>query len=352
MATIKPSELTEIFNRSEQLYQIIMHFFWDWEEDHETKYDLNTITQYIKALKENLKKLCDSKFFNHSRVQRWIEDSYAFEEQADRIRYEKMLCDAAPWIIRTYNSYNKLKGNELQKITNDDVRKLINILLNNKNLVEQRNKIRAIARRNMSEPALVRFINAQLYNSNFGESVKTVQAGHRLNEDFYNPFDDDDELDVSAGEDSSILGKSIKTATTKKNAFVKSVRLWNSNRKEKIELKDNRMFATNVFVADDIVEECPVYLLGTQDLYSPRIRDIAFEIDPENRLYGIPMGFANYYRTTDDVRKPGNIDYTYDPKEGIIRFYAIRKIHKGDELILKVDSPDISNTVKNYQFKY
>lgn len=136
-----------------------------------------------------------------------------------------MLCDAAPWIIRTYNSYNKLKGNELQKITTDDVRKLINILLNNKNLVEQRNKIRAIARRNMSEPALVRFINAQLYNSNFGESVKTVQAGQKLNEDFYNPFDDDDDLDVSAGEDSSVLGKSIKTATTKKNAFVKSVRL-------------------------------------------------------------------------------------------------------------------------------
>lgn len=337
----------QLFFKTEEIYNAIMKFFEQWEGGEQTDLEFPVIQQYFNQLKGNLKKLGNTSYFSDARVLRWMEDFYAIEDQVNRIQYEEHLRTAIPWIVRTYNVTNGVKGVE-KRITVDDAKKFINILVRGENVREQKNKIKALMHRTMSDQALVRLVNAFLYNSNSSplESAYIDETKPSLNEDFYNPYDDEDD-----NEDLNNR-KQIVIQPTENNKFIKGIKLWNNNRKDKIVFFHNRIIATSIFVPDDIIEEAPVYLLDTRDLYAPRIREIAFEIDPEHRLYGIPMGLADYYRNSSETGTKGNADYTYDPKEGIIRIYALEKIRKGEEIVLRDNSPEYENQVKPNQFKY
>lgn len=197
----------------------------------------------------------------------------------------------------------------------------------------------------MTDAMLVKLVNSVLFSSNSTPlSESLAYGGSSLHEGFFNPYDTDDD---DGGR------KEIRVEpAAKKTGMVKNVRMWKSNGRDKTVYRNGRMYAGRLYSADDVVDECPVYELSTSDMYSPRIRDIAILIDPETRRYGVPMGMANYYRTSDETGTKPNIDYVYNPDEGVIRIYATRKIRVGDELVMKSDAPEYGNGMKDYQFRY
>ena len=139
--------------------------------------------------------------------------------------------------------------------------------------------------------------------------VVKIRKYNKLNEaSFTNPFDEEGGYSPSSERDyiSAELNK-----TPKVNSISK-VGLWNTNVKNKIAYKNDRIYANNYFCAGDIVEECPVKLMSEKDLYSETIRDCVFPIDTNKGIYALPLGYAICYRNSMESGLPGNIEYNFD----------------------------------------
>lgn len=337
----------QLYNQTANMYKLVSDAIYSAENGDECLYSPDQLDLYIGRLQANLKKLSGTMFFDNPNVARWIEDAAAFKDAVNRIRGYSALEAAAPWITKTYNaavlrsSSPNLKS---RRLTADDTRRFIGMITSGDSIRRYKNKINALSMRSMTDAMLVKLVNSVLFSSNSTPlSESLAYGGASLHEGFFNPYDTDDD----GNGDETI----IKPAA-KKPGIVKNVRMWKSNRRDKTVYRNGRMFAGRLYSADDVVDECPVYELSTSDMYSPRIRDIAILIDPETRRYGVPMGMANYYRTSDETGTEPNVDYVYNPDEGVIRIYATRKIRVGDELVMKSDAPEYGNGMKDYQFRY
>ena len=337
----------QLYNQTANMYKLVSDAIYSAENGDECLYSLDQLDLYIGRLQANLKKLSGTMFFDNPNVARWIEDAAAFKDTVGRIRAYGALEAAAPWITKTYNaavSRSSSPNLNSRRLTADDTRRFIGMITSGDSIRRYKNKINALSMRSMTDAMLVKLVNSVLFSSNSTPlSESLAYGGSSLHEGFFNPYDTDDD-----GNGNEIT---IKPAA-KKPGIVKNVRMWKSNRRDKTVYKNGRMFAGRLYSADDVVDECPVYELSTSDMYSPRIRDIAILIDPDTRRYGVPMGMANYYRTSDETGTKPNVDYVYNPDEGVIRIYATRKIRVGDELVMKSDAPEYGNGMKNYQFRY
>lgn len=337
----------QLYNQTANMYKLVSDAIYSAENGDECLYSPDQLDLYIGRLQANLKKLSGTMFFDNPNVARWIEDAAAFKDTVGRIRAYGALETAAPWITKTYNaavSRSSSPNIKSRRLTADDTRRFIGMITSGDSIRRYKNKINALSMRSMTDAMLVKLVNSVLFSSNSTPlSESLAYGGSSLHEGFFNPYDMDDD-----GNGNEIT---IKPAA-KKPGIVKNVRMWKSNRRDKTVYKNGRMFAGRLYSADDVVDECPVYELSTSDMYSPRIRDIAILIDPDTRRYGVPMGMANYYRTSDETGTKPNVDYVYNPDEGVIRIYATRKIRVGDELVMKSDAPEYGNGMKNYQFRY
>lgn len=169
----------------------------------------------------------------------------------------------------------------------------------------------------------------------------------QLYEGFYNPFDDIDDVETV---------KPIKHFTVnpeEKSVRISKIEVWNTDVKDKVYFDGGKMIAGQFFGKGDTVEVCPVRLIYDSDLYSKNIRDIAFSIDPAKRIYGIPFGYASYYRNSKDVTLDGNADYEFIPSDTpSIKIYVTSNIKKGEEIILHATDDDFQNEIKPGQFQY
>lgn len=167
---------------------------------------------------------------------------------------------------------------------------------------------------------------------------------------FFNPFDSDEpvkkQIPLEAGSDDS----REKYKITKTD--IKRISLWNCETPAKAVYTDGKMLAGKYFMMGDVIERCPIKYMHEDDLYSKNIRDNVFPIDPENGLYAFPLGNALCYRNSNEAGKPGNITYEFDDSTDCLVFTALKKIHKGDELVLQVSDEDYINELKPHQLKY
>ena len=170
---------------------------------------------------------------------------------------------------------------------------------------------------------------------------------NKLYESFYNPFDEDDDYQID-------MPKTLyKQEPEDKEIKISKVRLWDGNTTDKIYFDKGRMRAGRFYAPGDTIEVCPVRLIQDDDLYSRNVRDIAFMIDSEKRIFGIPFGYASYYRNSKTSGLDGNVDYELVPSdEPTIRIYAKSKIKKNNELILVSDDSDFENEIRPGQFEY
>lgn len=188
---------------------------------------------------------------------------------------------------------------------------------------------------------------AKLFEKRLKAYISEYNYQKKLHEGFQNPFDTDSDAANRYIEDNYISYESPR-----KDISVKKVQLWNRNTPNKVIYKDGKMYAGQFFGKGDIIEECPVRLIQTQDLYSKNVRDFAFTLDRSKGLYAIPFGYASYYRNSKDSGIDSNADYSFSLDEDFIKIYATCNISNGDEIILYSDEEDFGNEIEPGQFEY
>lgn len=84
----------------------------------------------------------------------------------------------------------------------------------------------------------------------------------------------------------------------------------------------------------DIIEICPTKIIDKTSLYTKDMRDIVFEVIP-NEKYVIPFGYCQYYAIADKTH-PANCEYTWDEDKKIIVIRAIKHIQPNEKLYLNI----------------
>lgn len=325
-----------LFYSTSILHKKIVEYFNNLEDGLEPNQSLAVISLQILQLEKNIKKLMISPYFaENSDLHDMYDDVLYLKYQKDRLTWYNDLQAVKPWILETYNNFVMSKGWSNNTITMKSVDGFITYILGFEHINMYKNIIKRLLSKQMTPNMLYRTVYGVIttYKSDLYES-------YNIHEGFNNPFNNN-QSDLKTNTSTHKLSlNNYDMVPVYDKIKIKGVRPWKCNMRDKLYVKDHKVYSTRIFVPGDIVEECPVQLLSTDALYSRDIRDISFEIDPEKRLYGIPYGLANIYRNSDDTRTDGNIDYEYDPKEGLIRIYALRKIRKDEELVFRV-SPTV-----------
>lgn len=242
------------------------------------------------------------------------------------------------------NSINNLRDNILESIQDIDCDRYINNNIDVKKLNKLYSLIRFFMVESIEDDKLLPEIDR--YISIFEMFVKETSLYKlSLMESFYNPFSDDD-TDIK-------YNKSFHISPKEKGVRISKVKLWDNNTVDKVFFDKGKMKSGKFFGKGDTIEVCPVRLIQDSDLYSRNIRDIAFAIDTEKRIYAIPFGYASYYRNSIDSGCKHNADYELIPDESpTIRIYATENIKKGSEIILFSDECDFQNEIGRDTFDY
>lgn len=142
----------------------------------------------------------------------------------------------------------------------------------------------------------------------------------KVNEDFQNPFDDD--MSVS---------KKPKHIADKGGMLMKRATTFNASRLE-VSKKGKSYFisARTQFARGEIVEVCPVILLGSEATAIDTLRDIVFEIDKKEDKWALVLGYGSLYGHSE---KP-NLEYGYNKKTKQMQFISQRPIQMGEELTI------------------
>lgn len=192
----------------------------------------------------------------------------------------------------------------------------------------------------ITESELIGFVNTAVMSS--------------LNEGFENPFREEgyvanDEF-IEVHQNKNLIDKDLYS--------IKGLKLYDPKVTQNLyhDKVNHKMYAGRPFIKGDIIEECGVFPVNVTDLYSKAMRDLTFavpydpnkdvvplefkdSIDPTNNVvYCYPMGYANYYRTTDNPDE-ANIDYDFEfnNEKSLISIYTLRRVKAGEELVLLSD---------------
>lgn len=99
----------------------------------------------------------------------------------------------------------------------------------------------------------------------------------------------------------------------------------------KVTTDGQHVYANAKFYPGDIIEIVPTRTIDKSSLYSKDMREIAFEVVP-NEEWVVPFGYCQYYDLAE-TEEP-NCDFLWDPAKRVIVIKAINKIGKYEKLIL------------------
>lgn len=100
----------------------------------------------------------------------------------------------------------------------------------------------------------------------------------------------------------------------------------------KIILSKGSVYAGANFYKGDIIEVCPTKSIDRTSLFTKDMRDIVFEVKP-NEQWVLPFGYCQYYDI--DQSDAANCGFIWDPVAKNIVIKAIKRIPKHGKLILK-----------------
>ena len=101
----------------------------------------------------------------------------------------------------------------------------------------------------------------------------------------------------------------------------------------RIYMHNNSVYANADFCLGDIIEICPTRPIEKGLLFSRDIREIVFEVVP-NEEYVIPFGYCQYYDIVSKINPLANCDYMWDADSKVIVIRATERILKGSKLVL------------------
>ncbi|MEG1142326.1 MAG: SET domain-containing protein-lysine N-methyltransferase, partial [Clostridia bacterium] len=143
---------------------------------------------------------------------------------------------------------------------------------------------------------------------------------------FFNPYDEKEKIQAKTININDIGDKLEK----QKEAYLTPAT-------EVIRVKNGYIVkATENFRKGDIIERAPVILQSSDILKYNQLKDIVFEIDKENGIYGLVLGNGSLYSHSDQP----NLDYAWDKIKSRMCFITRKKIAKGEILTI------------NYGFEY
>jgi uncharacterized protein len=148
----------------------------------------------------------------------------------------------------------------------------------------------------------------------------------KLNEDFYNPFD----------EDENEKKKKPVHLSDKGGKFMKEKEHFNLSRVEwtKRPGGDYTVKSKTQFARGEIVEICPMIILPEIAKTIDRLKDIVFEVDKKKGEYALVLGYGSLYRHSDEP----NLDYAYNKRQRHMFFIANRPIQAYEELTINYGS--------------
>jgi len=155
--------------------------------------------------------------------------------------------------------------------------------------------------------------------------ILSLEEYIKLNEDFYNPFDQEDDKP----KEPSHIADAGGLFKPRKETFNLGRVEWS-----KRPGGDYTVIAKTQFARGEIVEICPLIVLDEVAKTVDRLKDLVFEIDKKKSEYGLVLGYGSLYRHSD---KP-NVDYAYNKRQRHMFFIANRPIKAYEELTINYGS--------------
>lgn len=151
--------------------------------------------------------------------------------------------------------------------------------------------------------------------------IPTLDEYIKINEDFYNPFDEDDEVEKkprSLGDKGGQLFLRKETFNLSRVEFAKRPG------------GEYTVIAKTQFAKGEIVEICPVIILKEEAKTIDRLKDVIFELDRESNEWALVLGYGSLYKHDEKA----NIDYAYNRLTKQMYFITKRPIKQAEELTI------------------
>lgn len=142
-----------------------------------------------------------------------------------------------------------------------------------------------------------------------------------IKEGFYNPFDEDNAIKTTP---SHIADKG--------GLFKMRKEIFNINRVEYSKKKNGAyvVLAKTQFARGEIVEIAPVIFVGPEAKNISRLKDHIFEIDKNNSIYGVVLGYGSLYGHSETP----NITFAYNKQNRQMYFIAAKTINAAEQLTI------------------
>jgi len=143
----------------------------------------------------------------------------------------------------------------------------------------------------------------------------------KVNEDFFNPFDEDKFKEVKP-----------KHISDKSEPLLLRKETFNLARVEfsKRPGGEFTILAKTQFAKGEIVEICPSIILGEEAKTIDKLKDIIFEIDKDKNEWALVLGYGSLYRHSDKA----NVEYAYNKLTKQMYFITKRPIKLEEELTI------------------
>lgn len=143
-----------------------------------------------------------------------------------------------------------------------------------------------------------------------------------ISEAFHNPFSDD--VEKHSSKKISHIADNSGVLNTKKDTFSIS----------KIECTKTRtgeytITSKSKFIKGEIIEMCPVMILGIEAKSIVKLKDILFEITKDEE-YALVFGYGSIYKHSNEP----NVEYAFNRRNKKMYFMAKKPIAVGDELTI------------------
>lgn len=154
-------------------------------------------------------------------------------------------------------------------------------------------------------------------------SLEEYMENNELNEDFYNPFEEEDE--ATSKKEPRQIGDAGGFITPRKETFNLARVEWS-----KRPGGDYSVIAKTQFAKGEIIEICPMLILPEVAKNVDRLKDVLFEIDKKKGEYALVLGYGSMYGHSDEP----NVDYAYNKRQKHMFFLANRPIKAFEELTI------------------
>lgn len=150
----------------------------------------------------------------------------------------------------------------------------------------------------------------------------------KLDEDFYNPYDDELEKPKKPKKPVHI---SDKGGTLKPRREIFNInRVVYSKRPN----GEYTVMSKTQFAKGEIIEICPIIFVGMEAKAVDRLKDFVFEIEKPKEgkpgMYGLVLGYGSIYKHSDEA----NVEYAYNRSNRQMYFKAARTIQAHEELTI------------------